>query len=101
MIFNKNGCSTNLEDVFCDYKFSPWLDIRHPLINEADVAGVCRWMGVHLMVMKLVYCRSILYINSLGTLAKISTYSLGVIRLGSKLAWKEKMMIDKSIFDVN
>ena len=33
------------------------------------------------------------YINSLSTFAKISTYSLGVIRLGSKLAWKGKLMI--------
>ena len=40
----------NLEDIFCNGQLAAWFDVRHPLVNKADVARVGGWVWVHLRV---------------------------------------------------
>ena len=46
---------TDLEDIFCNSQLAARFDVRHPLINKADVAGVGCWMWVHLRMSIYIY----------------------------------------------
>ena len=42
----------DLEDIFCNGQLAARFDVRHPLVNKADVARVGCWVWVHLRMIQ-------------------------------------------------